>query len=122
MPWSNWGNYGVPVDYPQSGGGIDWQPIIQTAVDRGFDVLGATYGHGGYVSPDDPRYRAQGGYYPQPYGYDPRQSGASASVGLDPYGNARAGFTLNNDLIKLGLIVGGALVVGMLLSGKKGGR
>lgn len=88
--------------------GIDWQRIIE----RGIDVAGARYGNSNpYISPDDPRYRAnvnigypQGGYYPR------GQAGENLAV-------SSQGVQLSTPLL-LALAMGGGLLLAGVLFGK----
>ncbi len=75
-------------DFFTGNDGIDWNRALQTGVERGLDVLGARYGNSNvYVSPDDPRYRANVNIY-RTGGYPPNyrqqlsddQAGASVST------------------------------------------
>lgn len=72
------------------------------ALNRGIDVVGARYGQGQYVSPDNPMYRATGGgMVPGPVG-----------PGLVPGAVSGQGFQINWWAAALGGVLLGAFLLG----------
>ncbi len=68
-------------------------PIWDT-INRGIDVIGAAWSRSPYVSPDDPRFQQQGGYYGgQTGGY--YGSPATVPAGFVPGTVNTQGFQLN---------------------------
>lgn len=100
--WDWW----QPSNAVDSGGGFDWNQIIN----RGLDVIGGRYSPG-YISPDDPRYQ-QGNYY----GSYPIGSGGGYAGG---YPTPNTPVTLGGS-VSLTTIALGVLVLVMLTRG--GGR
>lgn len=81
----DWGpNYSIPVEN-KGGSGSSSGFNLQETINRALDVLGARFGQGGYISPDDPRY-GQGGYGSYPYDYRNQATAA-------PYTTVGATFT-----------------------------
>jgi hypothetical protein len=99
-------------DFVYDAPGINWEGIIN----RGIDVVGGVFGRGNYVSPDDPRYQrgADGRFYAN------ARPGASVTADTDAYRNPRVTATIDNRTIQMIAIAGGALLIGLLLSGKRG--
>ncbi len=96
-------------------GGIDWNALLQTSAQRGFDVLGAAYGKGDYISPDDPRYRqliTQSGS-PVP---TKNQDGIELSANASPKG-ITGGLQIDTKTLVIGGLV--LVVVLVLVSSKK---
>lgn len=100
--------------------GQDYGPDYNEWVNRGIDVLGAWASRSPYISPSDPRYRAninvgmQPSYYPQQYpapvpGVNP---GADVAV-------SRSGLQLSTPVIA-GLAAAGGLLLAGVLFGKRG--
>ena len=112
--FSGWGNelYQSQIPYDPN---LDWYDLAA----RGIDVAGATLSHSPYVSPDDPRYRANNTYnfpqpYPQPYPQGGQQrAGNNVGVGLDAGG-------VTARIPTWAWALGGALVAAFLFGQKRG--
>jgi hypothetical protein len=99
--WENYAFGGPTDDW--------WQRYVYDSTQRGLDILGSRYGQGQYISPDDPRYRQQGGYYPSG-GYP--GSPANVPAGYVPGTVNTQGFQLNWWTVALLGLVGGAFLFG----------
>lgn len=95
-----------------SGSGFDWNQIIN----RGLDVIGGRYSPG-YVSPDDPRYDNQGGWWGNQYPIGGGGGGYGGSTYPYPNPNTQVGIGGSVSLTTIAL---GVLVLVMLTRG--GGR
>lgn len=85
----------------------DTAPWWGEPIDRSLDILGARYGHGDYVSPDNPRYR-QGQY-----------GGGSSTQNQSQYGFSPGGVTGQGFQINWWTAALLGIVVGAFLLGKK---
>lgn len=77
---------------------------------RGIDVVGAATSNSPYVSPDDPRYRNRGGWFPQPYPGQGVPPGSAVPGAVNPQGFQMSWWAA-------GLI---GIVAGAFLLGKRG--
>lgn len=86
-----------------------WQRYVYDSTQRGFDILGARYGEGEYISPDDPRFRRSGGGIAPRGAYPPEYAGGGAFV---PGTVSTQGFQLNWWTAALIGVVAGAFLLG----------
>ena len=88
-----------------------WQNYVYDTTTQSLDILGARYGNGAYVSPNDPRYQQNPNLrvIPQGGAYPPQYAGGGAFV---PGTVSTQGFQVNWWTAALAGLVIGAFVLG----------